>query len=985
MRRTIGSCMQFTFLTLCAATSTLAAQQKETYSITLPSQELADSILALGDVIGADIWLTREGEKHAGRAPAISGNSTGDEHLQALLAGSALVFQHVGENGIEICYRKCGSEISPRSIPEMLVTTSRINNADIPRTSEDAQPSIVISREQVERARGASLEDIIRDIVPYVSVPTFSGAYGSMTGEFSQLDARGLGRKQTLLLLDGRRTGNRTLGGDPLQGTLGIPTEAIERIEILGTSATSRHGGNAIGGVVNVVQRAAATGLRIAATADSVFDTPSTKKEMFAEYGFHHALGQASVWLDYSSASMLLMKDWDVISPARKQVLHNNPLHAQSLTGPPLSNTTTVLLERGQQFAIPAGTESGDDLFALLNGPSSYSTSLAQTSQNQGALSAIRPKSVNESAHASTDIEIIPNLTADLELAYARIQQQANSNGADTANLRRIRLEANDPSNPLDQPLWVTAPFSVANGLMRSDQRLRRGRASLKWDITSDWSAIAEYEQWATKFTLTRPILLVSPEQLSSLGVDLFASPINEAPLKSRMATHRLPDLSSTMRNFSLRMAGSAWRLPAGEADWTLLLERRKQALVDRPVSTALLGLDGSVLAEQAPIPPQHENTTSAYAEAHLPLMAGHDLAPGHSLLGLELTVRGDDYRIQTAQPLGPPTAPSFNYSSYSFSAMAWTAAARFEPIEGLSFRSGCGTGFTPPTAIDLSAPIPQTLNTPLLRDPKLNREPVGKFLLIVGGNGATRPEHSRQCTAGIVSETHDGRFRSSVDFTKIWQHDAIYAPADSVFNHFEDIVQSLPFRVTRDPITDRILIVDATTLNVSDRKMKAVDFSADYRFPPTGLGTFHLSSFTSFEPVLESRISSLAPWVNESGIGSAGQARWRGTLSLVWGRGAWSAGWAARITSRSRVSNDEAIQEDQGGENVKFQHFHDLWVGYEFEHTLGPFSHVQVVLGGKNVLRTRPRLDAADQNLSSHYGSGELPQASLTVRMSQD
>jgi len=277
-----------------------------------------------------------------------------------------------------------------------------------------------------------------------------------------------------------------------------------------------------------------------------------------------------------------------------------------------------------------------------------------------------------------------------------------------------------------------------------------------------------------------------------------------------------------------------------------------------------------------------------------------------------------------------------------------------------------------------------QPVNVPVLRDPLLNFESVGEFLLTVGGNRSTRPEHSRQCTAGVVWEPNDGRLRTSLDWTRIWQHDAIYAPANFIFSDFENIVRSLPFRVTRDPVTNRIVAIDATTLNISDTEMQAADFSADYEFHGTPLGTFHLATFTSFEPVLASRLSSSEPWINESGMGSLGPARWRGTLSLIWGRGPWATGWAARVTSHYLVSDDESLRADEGGPHVPLQHFHDLWVRYEFEQPVGPFNHVQVVFGAKNVLGTRPALDTADPNLSSRYGWGELRQLSLTLRMSQ-
>ena len=71
---------------------------------------------------------------------------------------------------------------------------------------------------------------------------------------------------------------------------------------------------------MNVIERAAEAGFRMAVTGENVFDTSANRKEIFGEYGLEHSLGLLSVWVDYSSASTLLMKDRDVISPARSEI-----------------------------------------------------------------------------------------------------------------------------------------------------------------------------------------------------------------------------------------------------------------------------------------------------------------------------------------------------------------------------------------------------------------------------------------------------------------------------------------------------------------------------------------------------------------------------------------------------------------------------------------------------------------------------------------
>ncbi len=86
-----------------------------------------------------------------------------------------------------------------------------------------------------------------------------SGQYGNNR----QIDLRGMGPENTLILIDGKpvssrdsvrmgRSGERNTRGD----TNWVPTEAIERIEVLRGPAAARYGSGASGGVVNIITRA---------------------------------------------------------------------------------------------------------------------------------------------------------------------------------------------------------------------------------------------------------------------------------------------------------------------------------------------------------------------------------------------------------------------------------------------------------------------------------------------------------------------------------------------------------------------------------------------------------------------------------------------------------------------------------------------------------------------------------------------------------
>ena len=118
-----------------------------------------------------------------------------------------------------------------------------------------------ITAEDIEKRPPANdLSEIIR-AMPGVNLTgnSSSGQYGNNR----QIDLRGMGPENTLILIDGKpvrsrestrmgRSGERNTRGD----TNWVPAEAVERIEVLRGPAAARYGSGAAGGVVNIITKA---------------------------------------------------------------------------------------------------------------------------------------------------------------------------------------------------------------------------------------------------------------------------------------------------------------------------------------------------------------------------------------------------------------------------------------------------------------------------------------------------------------------------------------------------------------------------------------------------------------------------------------------------------------------------------------------------------------------------------------------------------
>ncbi|WP_142850592.1 TonB-dependent siderophore receptor [Telmatospirillum sp. J64-1] len=127
-------------------------------------------------------------------------------------------------------------------------------------TLKQAPGVSTITRQDIEKTPPTNdLSDIIRKM-PGVNLTgnSASGQYGNNR----QIDLRGMGPENTLILIDGKpvmsrnsirmgRSGERNTRGD----TNWVPAEAVERIEVLRGPAAARYGSGAAGGVVNIITR----------------------------------------------------------------------------------------------------------------------------------------------------------------------------------------------------------------------------------------------------------------------------------------------------------------------------------------------------------------------------------------------------------------------------------------------------------------------------------------------------------------------------------------------------------------------------------------------------------------------------------------------------------------------------------------------------------------------------------------------------------
>ncbi len=130
---------------------------------------------------------------------------------------------------------------------EIIVTGSRLNvNANLTAP----QPVLSISSEEISRRGVVNIEDLTNTL-PQISAAQTSEQSNGASGT-SQLNLRGLGAQRTLSLIDGRRLPY----GDSASVAVNIdlvPTNLVERVEVLTGGSSAVYGSDAVAGVVNFI------------------------------------------------------------------------------------------------------------------------------------------------------------------------------------------------------------------------------------------------------------------------------------------------------------------------------------------------------------------------------------------------------------------------------------------------------------------------------------------------------------------------------------------------------------------------------------------------------------------------------------------------------------------------------------------------------------------------------------------------------------
>ncbi|MBK9607349.1 MAG: TonB-dependent receptor [Betaproteobacteria bacterium] len=680
-----------------------------------------------------------------------------------------------------------------------VVTGSNIKRVE----GESANPVQIISRQEIERAGVATVNDVLQRITGAGAAADDRITNGFAPGGGS-LNLRGLGFNSTLILVNGRRLptypfAQQFTTSQGFQDINNIPLAAVDRIEVLKDGASAIYGADAVGGVVNVILRQDYQGAEVSAGYGVSSRHDGTTKNASITAGFGSLTTDRFNILfggNYSTREEVksIERPWSGTEDLRNA----GGSDRRSAYGYPGTIYDTVTGDPFYDAGGICGPTTQRENSSIRGGFCRY---------DRAKLGSLQPAADKTGAYARANVAITPAITGFAEVLFTRNKYKSSSWPAGTTDdvgIGSYLIPGGTPGNPF--PNDAEAYFRFADVGNRGDKgtadtkRLVLGlkgvTAGWDWEVAGNLNRI-DIDTLAINNALnTRTMCLTNPQAAASyaaggdplgfgtLNQIFAANPSYAAYFRSELAkcpaafaqfgyynyqnpAANDPGVAAYLRHDSLRegrskldgfdLKASRELMPMGGGALALALgfESRKESVSDVPDVQLQTGDTLSISAAQAF---GSRRVSALYAELN---------APFTKQLEANLALRYDKYT-----------------GNGSFAATSPKVGVRYQPNSNLLFRATASKAFRAPSLFETS-PAQQTSFSFGIQDPVLcpefnedNPECVRDIRRVAQGNPELKPEKSTAFTLGMVIEPMRD-FSIAIDGWKIDRKDEIGAFLD--------------------------------------------------------------------------------------------------------------------------------------------------------------------------------------------------------------
>ncbi|KAF1703475.1 TonB-dependent receptor plug domain-containing protein [Pseudoxanthomonas kaohsiungensis] len=718
------------------------------------------------------------------------------------------------------------------------VTGSRLKRADI----EGAVPVIVIDRASIDATGDVSVADVLRDST-FASFGNFRPQSGSSAQSLATVDLRGLGSGRTLVLIDGRRAPTNPMSASSGADLNAIPLAAVERIEILSDGASAVYGSDAIGGVVNVILRKDFNGAELRYGFGSTAVTGGDLEDASAVFGTSSDRGRLIGGASYSSRGMVFTRD--------------------QIGGDELGVSTYGNNYQNNGWQAVPGFDCSTNGFWMIPGTNTCSFDFNSVAANEAqventAVFVRGDYQINDDwtvymTATTTKVETFGRyapVPGQVRAAEGTVQDLVHGDGRATVYRHRFAAAGNrdnytDTTNSdylVGFTGQLTDTISVDFGARRTDYKyIENGYGYII-------QSLAEAQINAGNYLLTDPFG-ASQDVLNSFTATI-----------GRNSFYKSAEYFGSV-NFDLFEMGGGISNAVVGAEYR---EDRFQDLYDS------LSQAGVVLGSSGGASAGSRDVTSAYFEWLLPFTSAFDIT---------LAGRYDKY-----SDYGNDFSPKI--------------AARWQPLDNLTFRASWGQGFRAP-GLDILTQAPsfsaEPVNDPrtcaAVNQPATCQLQVDTYFI---ANPSLASEQSDQYSIGVVYDPVDW-LDLSLDYYNITVEDTIsQIGAQDIINSDNDPGTYGPIpagmEIIRDPANGNSIVeITAGYANAGDLKTDGLDFRAntDFDFGTAGR--------------LQNRLT--VSWINKYDVttpqnivieyaGLPGYPELRANLANDWAYGDWNFTW---------------------------------------------------------------------------------------------
>jgi outer membrane receptor protein involved in Fe transport len=193
-------------------------------------------------------------------------------------------------------------------IEQIVVTGSRISTNAL----DSAAPLQIITSEAIQATGAVNVQDLLLKS-PEFGTPTISRTnsnFQTSSVGVATVDLRNLGTSRTLTLVDGRRF-VAGIPGDTAVDYNTIPTNFIERVDVLTGGASALYGSDAIAGVVNLIYKRDYEGVELDAQFGSTGRGDNETTDISVTMGTNLADGRGNImgFIGYSDQGAVYSRD----------------------------------------------------------------------------------------------------------------------------------------------------------------------------------------------------------------------------------------------------------------------------------------------------------------------------------------------------------------------------------------------------------------------------------------------------------------------------------------------------------------------------------------------------------------------------------------------------------------------------------------------------------------------------------------------------